>query len=545
MIKKSIRLFQIEMKNVLGINKIIYSNKRFKLLRVIGIFVSLILFLVLSSALSYGYYNSLAPSLYIEGQIDKLITISFASVFLLLFTTNISRSAMSLFSYKDYDTLMSLPIKTGSIILSKFSILYIGNLVSTMSFMIPSVIVYCHYSYIRNEFFLIFGILLLLFPIIPVILSTVVSIVVSFFSYNLRNRKVFNTLVTFLFMAFVIFMTDLVVKPDSINKSVINGMVNISKFFPLSKIFTESLVEYNIVSLSLFVLISFLICALFIALIYKKYKNIHLIVTTHKVSSRTKQGSNEVNSQLKALFYRELKKYIITPVYMINTLMGPLTLMLICIFLQFLFKVQVEELLSIDLDVHAISIKTIISIIFSIIYCIFLSTSSTTSCSISIEGKNYWILQSSPVSYKNVFNSKILLNVLVNSIIMIVSDIFFSIAFRLTFFDILSFIIIQFSFMLFISVLGILVNLKLPKMEWQNESVVVKQSASVLVSVLLGLLGVAIIVASIIASFLFFVFIHMSIILSMFLSVLVSSVIMLIITLILYKCILKHPKIRD
>ena len=546
MIKKAIRLFRVEMKDILGINKIIHSDKDFKLLRIIGLLVCLLIFSLISCALSYGYYRSLAPSLYINGHIDQVLTIAFASSCLVLFTTNISKAAMSLFSYKDYDILMSLPIKLSSVILSKMTILYTVNLLSLATFIIPSLIVYCHYVYVKAEFFLTFGILMLFIPIIPLTLSTIVSIIVSFLSYNLKNRKIFNTLVTFLLIVFLLFVSNLILRPDFIDKSVVSNIINVSNVFPLSIIFTKALIELNIPYIFLFILASASVEVIFISLIYKHYKNLHLIVTTYKVSSSdTKKIKNEVSSRFKSLFKREVKRYIAVPSYMINTIIGPVTLILICASFVFFFDGYIKDSLNAFSNLHVISIKSVISVAFSVICCIFLTTSCTTSCSISIEGKNYWILQSSPVSYQDIFNSKILLSTLVNSGLMAVIDLLFSIAFRLNFLDIIYSIVIQFSFILFTSVLGILVNLKLPKMEWQNESVVVKQSASVLVSILLSLLGLVINLVSIVIFFFSLVFSGFSVKNSVPLSIFISSFIILLITFLLYKYILKHPKLRQ
>ena len=163
-----------------------------------------------------------------------------------------------------------------------------------------------------------------------------------------------------------------------------------------------------------------------------------------------------------SLIKKELKTYFNTPIYLLNTAIGFILLMATPVALFFV-------------DVEAELLKLI-----AYAFCAFsLSTCSTSSASLSLEGKNFWIFKSSPISYKKIIYSKALTNfllVVVSAIVMLVITL---IANKLpVLFTILLFLLVL-SSGLVVSFVGIVINMLFPKLDFENETAVVKQSASV------------------------------------------------------------------
>ena len=112
---------------------------------------------------------------------------------------------------------------------------------------------------------------------------------------------------------------------------------------------------------------------------------------------------------------------------------------------------------------------------------------NTTTVSVSIEGKQLWLLQSLPVRPQEVFLGKMLVNltVAVPSVLLSVlaaalggwMDGIWTAAFPLV-------------FLWPLSAIGIWVNLKLPSFDWESETAVVKQSLSLPISMLAGSVSV-------------------------------------------------------
>ena len=109
---------------------------------------------------------------------------------------------------------------------------------------------------------------------------------------------------------------------------------------------------------------------------------------------------------------------------------------------------------------------------------------STTAASLSLEGKNRWIMCSAPTQARTVYNSKIAVNLTVILPVLYVSAIFIRIAIPCSLMQTVLLFIIPTVYTFFISVLGVYLNIKFPKYDWTSEYYAVKGGAiSVLATV--------------------------------------------------------------
>jgi len=109
---------------------------------------------------------------------------------------------------------------------------------------------------------------------------------------------------------------------------------------------------------------------------------------------------------------------------------------------------------------------------------------STTAASLSLEGKNRWIMCSAPTQARTVYNSKIAVNLTVILPVLYVSAIFIRIAITCSLMQTVLLFIIPTVYTFFISVLGVYLNIKFPKYDWTSEYYAVKGGAiSVLATV--------------------------------------------------------------
>ena len=109
---------------------------------------------------------------------------------------------------------------------------------------------------------------------------------------------------------------------------------------------------------------------------------------------------------------------------------------------------------------------------------------STTAASLSLEGKNRWIMCSAPTQARTVYNSKIAVNLTVILPVLYISAIFIRIAIPCSLMQTVLLFIIPTVYAFFISVLGVYLNIKFPKYDWTSEYYAVKGGAiSVLATV--------------------------------------------------------------
>lgn len=107
-----------------------------------------------------------------------------------------------------------------------------------------------------------------------------------------------------------------------------------------------------------------------------------------------------------------------------------------------------------------------------------LSMMPVTATTISMEGKNWWIAKSLPLSVKNILDGKILMNLLLILPFYVLSELLLMIALRPGAWELLWLVLIPAVMILFSCVYGITVNLHFPVLEWESEVRIVKQSAS-------------------------------------------------------------------
>ncbi|MEE0932957.1 MAG: ABC transporter permease, partial [Clostridium sp.] len=111
----------------------------------------------------------------------------------------------------------------------------------------------------------------------------------------------------------------------------------------------------------------------------------------------------------------------------------------------------------------------------------------TTNSSISLEGNRLWILKSLPIEPKDIFKGKIITNLIITIPAAIVANIIFYIGLKFEIKYLILNVMISIVFAGISAVLGLIINLYFPKMDWTNPTTVVKQSASVMITIL-GLL---------------------------------------------------------
>ncbi|MBQ5851748.1 MAG: hypothetical protein IIW54_13190, partial [Lachnospiraceae bacterium] len=119
---------------------------------------------------------------------------------------------------------------------------------------------------------------------------------------------------------------------------------------------------------------------------------------------------------------------------------------------------------------------------------LLMSITSMTSCSISMEGKTFWQIQTLPVKSGKVYLSKIMANLTVAAPFYVISVVFACLTVEPDLATYFWIAVIPALYLFFMAVVGIRINLAFPVLNWDNEVRVVKQSASTLVTMLVGII---------------------------------------------------------
>lgn len=445
------------------------------------------IFLLLFGFLFFGYYiydmvAQMIPG-YISLNIPYIIIVQyFAITSSAILFTNIFKINGTLFHFRDYDLLMSLPIKKGIVILSKLVIIYITNLLMVLIFMIPTYIVYISNVSTNIIFHILYFITLFIIPLVPIIISTIIGTIITSISSRFKKKNLMNMILSICLVFGIFYLsyglensnpTDLA----NIGKSMVNVF---NQMYPLTNLYTDIITKSNITSLILFILIPTVLFYLFIVIINKFFNKINNNLSRTVTKNKYKLTKSRVSKPIISLYKKELKRYFSSANYVLNTAIGPIMLTIAVFALMFTGTDKVDALIGIEgLAKTFINQGPLVLGAFCAVTC-------TTASSISLEGKNLWIIKSLPIEPIKIFISKIMVNLTILIPTIIINATILSIYLKVSFSSYLLMIITPITYSLFISQLGILINVYFPIFDWKNEIRVIKQSMATILTLFIS-----------------------------------------------------------
>ncbi len=387
----------------------------------------------------------------------------------------------TLYEAKDNDMLLSMPIPSGMVLFTRMAGLYITTFFFEALVLIPAFI---SWFITAPSVFpgIIFSIInLFVLPLLAVSISCVLGWVIAFFASKIRNKSIITVIFSLVFFA-VYYLCGMRIN-TIINMIMMNaeGVGEwIKKYlYPIYKMGLGCSGD------ALSYLFFLAVVLLLFALIYKIISHNFIKLATAKKGMkklRYKEKSVKKASAKTAFFKKELLYFKSTPGYMLNCALGSVMMIILAVFASFR-KNDILGVFSMSEQLSAFSLPVVISIAL----CFVSSTNNLTSVSVSLEGKNLWLLKSVPVSVRDIFFGKIMLHITVTGIPLFIADIIVAAALKT---DVLTFILITVfteSFMVLCAVAGLMINLIFPKTDWQNETAVIKQSISPMLGMFFGM----------------------------------------------------------
>jgi len=455
----------------------------FKKEKLKGILIGIaILYALLSFVLGFGYlFFDLGRILNEMNQIH--IILSFLTIYLLGMSLMIVlfRASGSLFYYKDYDILAPLPIPSKTILLAKTTVLLIFIYLSSFIFTLPISVSYFYYTGFDLFKFIFFILGFLCLPLVPFVLMSLISLLIHLLTHKLKQNKIINII-----LLFVIFIGIFVItfSFNEVDQNPLTGQIDLFKgisesYFPFSW-FINAVSNLNVLELTYLLISHIAILFLFIHL------TSHLIVKLNQkgLRSNLKKNGKDIKYQAKstysALIKKEFKKFFNVPLYAVNSGLGPVLLLVLSI-ASLIFRSDIEEYLELIIG-SGLNIELLLLIFIG--FCIAMTY--TPAISLSLEGKNLWIIKSLPIKAKDIMLSKIFFNILLVLPIAIVSILVLGLSLSLSLVSQVLLILLAISFSFLISFMDSIINLYLPKFDFVNEVEVIKQSIGALLAVFLA-----------------------------------------------------------
>lgn len=476
------RLTKVQLISSFGLNKAMHTRDVKEKGKMLLLSFGILIGIIMMAAASFGYSFMIATSLEQIGRPELLLAIMMAVTSLIGFFTTIYKASGVLFSSKDYDLVMSLPIKTSHVVASRVVQLYVLNLLFSLMVMIPAGTVYAIKVNPGALYYLYFILTLLFIPLVPIIAATIIGALISFISSRFKGSRIISLILTFAVVIVIVFGSGQLNRSDPQLLADISTQLadQIFNLYPLTVMYVDAVCSYQIGSLFLFIALSVISFMLFSFVLGTQYKAIHTGLSTSYSSNKYQMKSLEVSSPFHTLYKKELRRYFSSTLYILNTSIGMIMLLVMAVALLFVSAEQLGQFIEIP------ELSNYLNRLAPLVVSVFVTLSCTTSSSISLEGNNIWILKSSPVSRVTILLSKIAVNLTVTVPIVVVCGVLLMISLGTGWMESLLLVVIPVLYACLTAMIGVIANLKLPKLEWTNEVTVIKQSASVLVSMLIG-----------------------------------------------------------
>lgn len=477
---KWLLLTKIQLTEFFGINKLRHSDDARVKRRVAGaavVFVlaaAVILFYVVLTAIAFARMgmNDCLPSL----------AVAFAAITVFIF--GLLKGGNTLFATKDYDAVMSLPVKKRDVIVSRLVCTYIAELLFCAIFIIPVSVVYFIYlpqGLNAADLFTIFAAFLFT-PLLPMILSVAIGTVLAALTAKFRYKSLAQAILAILL--FIGLMAASFALSYSSASDAANPAADMNSVFDLivrniypPALFVLYTMQGKVWGIFAFIGISVAAAAVFVFVISAFYAKINARLTAGVSKGKFKIGSVRTASSFSALLKKECKRLFTSPAYLMNGAAGSAML------LVFTILMLISDPIGTIVGAAAQEGVALPSVGYAAaaMCMLFAGMTLASAASLSMEGKSRWIMFSLPVSARKIFMAK----AVVNFILAVPTAIFFSaVACVQAEADVFTWILslaAPIAFAAFISVAGVFLNYKFPKYEWTNERAALKNSIPALI----------------------------------------------------------------
>ena len=423
-----------------------------------------------------------------------LLSLFVFGISLMTFIEGIYKSGSLIFNCKDDNLLLSLPIKRRIVLFVRIFKFYIFELMFNSLFLLPIMIAYIRWADTINwTYYLTSIIMLLILPIIPIVISCFIGVVTTSISSRFKYKNIVQIILSMTIIIGILLIsynTENVMEYLAKHATSINDLI--TKIYYPAGVYAKLVTEFKFIDLIIFILNNICIFIVSIYILSKFY---------FKVNSRMKKVARgksidisslpiKLSSQTNSLIKKELNTFFKTPVLIINSGFA-LVLFLIAVFIiPFKFESIMPFLTSEDggLGLAKELITSNMSILILLLISFTAYLTSITNSLISLEGKNINILKSLPIKVKTILISKIYACLIITSPILLFGCIILCIKFKIKLLETIILLILSILIPLVSHFIGIIINLKYPKLNFENSTEVVKQSTSSFISVMLGML---------------------------------------------------------
>ncbi len=420
------------------------------------------------------------------GMIDAAPVLCALTISLLSFVFTLFKTNGYLFNFREYDMLMSLPFEARTVAGCKFLYMYVQSLPWYLSIALSMMIGYGIYARPSWVVWPVWLVLSLLLPVIPMLVAAFLGFLIARISAGFRRTNIVQTVLT---LAFVIFCFALrfIVEDLFRNEKVQATLETASRltgdaariYLPAGW-FADAVTKLSIPAMLLLAGVSAALFAAVFAVVGRSYRQINSALKSHAAARRFHMTAQKQRPPVVAIAFKEFRRFTGSTAYMVNGGIGEILAALVGLLTLVIGPDRIIHAVTQGAPVDSAMLQPAIPFI---VY-FFIGMVATTACSPSLEGKNYWIVQSLPIEKKTLYRGKMLFNLALTVPFMAFSTLCLCVAARVPMLDTVLYLLLGLALCAFSTAWGCVCGIRHMRLDWENEIEVIKQGAAVAIYML-------------------------------------------------------------
>ena len=468
-----------------------------------------ILCLPMLAFVAYLLYQVGALSQQIDATVGFLTCIfGMSQIITLLF--GIATVLNTIYFSKDTEMLLAYPIKPQTIFAVKLSFVYLIELISSFATSVFMVIPFVIGAKLPFSWGLLFSFFIL--PLLPLFVSTIVSIPLMYAVSFFKNKGVFSTIIYVLlasvfFVGYFILINSFSMSEETVDISQIatalagqaNSIANIllpDKFLALSMMGGSFVTAtLNFAYALLFDVALFAIAYFVSSFVYRTSVSRQLETPKSKSDKKQKYESKGKIFALIKKDFLEIIRYPSLAFYcLFEIVIGPVFMIIVGLNVSSMLQVEIEELGMSFVQAMAYMPDLVALVLICITCFMVFATNYTATTAFTRENKNFYLLKVLPISYQKVVDAKALLAFIVNEVGVVLMLLLALLILHVPVLSVIISLVVCTVLALVFSYTQVYLDMRSPRLNWDNISTGIKNNPASLFSLLLAVATLAILI---------------------------------------------------
>ena len=369
-------------------------------------------------ALAVAYVASVAGSFAQVGLVDAIPLVAVLVASVAGAVAAFLKANGVLFAFKDYDLVMSLPVRTSAVVLSRIAPLYAMGAALGLLVVVPAFAVYAANAGAGLAAAVCAVLSALLAPLAPLAVAVVLAALVAAASARFKHAGVVAVVLTFALVIVLMAGYAHVIGQGGGSEQLVQlgagQMAAFSSAYPPAAWAAAGITQGDLVSFGTFAAVNVLAAVVLAAVLVRLFVPVNSWLAAGRARGTfsfdaahggASRADASARSPWRAMLGKEARLLLATPIYLLNVCMGNV---LLVVGTAALAAASVAGALPLgDLPPEAVPLIGRL-VPWALAFCV--GVASTTTASVSLEGSARWIMLAAPVPARTVLAAKAALN---------------------------------------------------------------------------------------------------------------------------------------